>query len=288
MDNYFKDLTIVLISHKSHSLIIDFINNLSNKIRIIVIDNSKDLELKKAVSELKNVHFEFMENKGYGYAINFARKLVQTKYFFVFSPDVKFIDDEFLKKFLEKMSPINEFAALGPRFLGVTKKSHKQSDPNQEIGKVESISGAAMFFDTKTFDEIGGFDENIFLFFEDTDFSHRAKKKGYKFYQINNAKVNHLRGVGNNIGVVQIKNNEQINKLENLYSWHFIWSKYYYYKKHYGKIISVVIFFPIVIRILLRIIFYYLINDKVKKEKFKSRMSGFINSFKGKSSSKRL
>ena len=190
MEKYFKNITIVLISHNSYEMITNFIKNLSNKIKIIVIDNSKDLRLRKELEKNKNVHFEFMENKGYGSAINFARKLVKTKFFFVFSPDIKLIDDKFLKNFVEKMSSINEFAALGPRFLDVT-----------EIGQVESISGASMLFDTRTFDKIGGFDENIFLFFEDSDFSKRAKKKGYKFYQINSAKVNHLRGIGDNIGV---------------------------------------------------------------------------------------
>ena len=186
------------------------------------------------------------------------------------------------------MSSINEFAALGPRFLDVTEKSHKQSDPNKEIGQVESISGASMLFDTRTFDKIGGFDENIFLFFEDSDFSKRAKKKGYKFYQINSAKVNHLRGIGDNIGVVKIQNNEQINKLENLYSWHFIWSKYYFFNKHYGTTVSLIVFFPILIRVLFRICFYYLTKNRLKKEKYKSRLSGFISSFKGNKSSKRL
>ena len=288
MEKYFENITIVLISHNSYEMITNFIKNLSNKIKIIVIDNSKDLKLRKELEKNKNVHFEFMENKGYGAAINFARKLVKTKFFFIFSPDIKLIDDKFLKNFVIKMSSISEFAALGPRFLNVTEKSHKQSDPNKEIGRVESISGASMFFDTRTFDEIGGFDENIFLFFEDSDFSKRAKKKGYKFYQINSAKVNHLRGVGDNIGVVKIKNIEQINKLENLYSWHFIWSKYYFFNKHYGTIVSLFIFFPILIRMLFRICFYYLVNNNLKKEKYKNRLSGFINSVKGNKSSKRL
>ncbi len=288
MEKYFENITIVLISHNSYEMVTNFIKNLSNNIKIIVIDNSKDLKLKKELENKKNVCLKFMENKGYGSAINFARKLVKTKFFFVFSPDIKLIDDKFLKNFVEKMVSINEFAALGPRFLDVTEKSHKQSDPSKEIGQVESISGASMLFDTRTFDEIGGFDENIFLFFEDSDFSKRARKKGYKFYQINSAKVNHLRGVGDNVGVVKIKSNEQIKKLENLYSWHFIWSKYYFLNKHYGKIVSLIVFFPILIRVLFRICFYYLIKNNSKKEKYKSRLSGFVNSFKGNKSSKRM
>ena len=53
MENYFKNLTIVLISHNSYEMITNFIKNLSNKIRIIVIDNSKDLKLKKELEKTK-------------------------------------------------------------------------------------------------------------------------------------------------------------------------------------------------------------------------------------------
>lgn len=288
MDNYFRKITIILISHSSQKLILDFIKNLSNKINIIVVDNSNDLSLKEKLKAFENVECKLMENKGYGSAINFARKHIKTKYFFVFSPDIKKIDDEFIKKFDKKINHIKKFAALGPRFLDVNEKTHKQSDPSKEIGEVKSISGSAMLFDKETFDHIGGFDENIFLYFEDTDFSKRAKKKGYKIYQLNEAKVKHLKGIGNNIGVVKIKDKDEINKLENLYSWHFIWSKYYYYKKYYGIIFSILVFFPIITRILFRICLYSLKKNDVKKEKYKSRLSGFVNSFLGKTSSKRL
>ena len=288
MESNLKNITIVLISHNSLELVTDFVNNLSNNIKIIVVDNSKDFKLKNELVNLKNVQVEFMENMGYGSAVNFARKFVKTKYFFVFSPDIKLVNDEFIDKFIQRLEKIAKFAAIGPRFLDVTEKSHKQSDPNKEIGKVDSISGSAMLFETKTFDYIGGFDENIFLYFEDSDFSKRAKKKGYDIYQLNIAKVKHRKGIGDNIGVVKVENTNQINKLENLYSWHFIWSKYYFYKKHYGRMISLIIFLPIVIRILFRIFLYKVTQNDLKKEKYKNRLGGFINSLLGNKSSKRL
>ena len=164
------------------------------------------------------------------------------------------IDDKFIDIFKKEIANIKSFGALGPRFLNVKKKSHKQSNKNEKIGKIESISGAAMLFNKHTFDIIGGFDENIFLYFEETDYCMRARKMGYKMYQLNRLVVEHPRGAAN--GVVKAKNRNEISNLEKLYFWHFVWSKYYFYNKHYGRLFTFIYFVPSFIRIFFRIILY--------------------------------
>ena len=279
-------ITIVLISHKSRELILKFINNLSKNIQILVIENSSDFDLEKDIKDYKNVEIKFMNNNGYGSAINYASSYILTKYFFVFSPDIKNVDDELISIFEEKAQIIKTFGALGPRFLNVTEKSHRQSNIKEEIGEINSISGSAMCFNKSVFDAIGGFDENIFLYFEETDYCMRAKKMGYKMYQINKMFVDHTRGA--NAGVVKAKNTNEVKKLEKLYSWHFIWSKYYLFAKHHGKLFSLVYFMPILIRILFRINLYKFKNDINKKEKYQSRLNGLITSMRGLKSFKRL
>ncbi len=282
MKNKFELITVVLIAHKSKEIVLEFIDNLSKDIKILVIDNSNDLDLKSEIDKKENVKIEFMNNNGYGSAINYARTYINTKYFFIFSPDVKNIDDEFIEVFTEKLKDIKLFGALGPRFLNVTEKSHKQSNIKKEIGEINSISGAAMFFETTIFDDIEGFDENFFLYFEETDYCKRAKKKGYKIYQINKAKVDHPKG--ENTGVVKAENLDEVKKLANLYSWHFIWSKFYFYRKHYGFVLALLYFTPIIIRIKFRIIYYILKKDKESINKYKTRLSGLIDSISGKNS----
>ena len=278
--------TIVLISHKSRELILKFINNLSKNIQILVIENSSDFDLEKDIKDYKNVEIKFMKNNGYGSAINYASSYILTKYFFVFSPDIKNVDDELISIFEEKAQIIKTFGALGPRFLNVTEKSHRQSNIKEEIGEINSISGSAMCFNKSVFDAIGGFDENIFLYFEETDYCMRAKKMGYKMFQINKMFVDHTRGA--NAGVVKAKNTNEVKKLEKLYSWHFIWSKYYLFVKHHGKLFSLLYFMPILIRILFRINLYKFKNDINKKEKYQSRLNGLITSMRGLKSFKRL
>ena len=47
---------------------------------------------------------------------------------------------------------------------------------NLKIGKIDSIHGSYMFFNTKKFNDIGGFDKKIFLYFEETEYCYRGKK----------------------------------------------------------------------------------------------------------------
>ena len=54
-----------------------------------------------------------------------------------------------------------------------------------------------MFFNTKNFDLIGGFDENIFLYFEETDYCKRGSKLKLYSYQLN--KIEILHNVGTSV-----------------------------------------------------------------------------------------
>ena len=86
-----------------------------------------------------------------------------------------------------------------------------------------------MFINKKCYEKIGGFDNNIFLYFEETDYCKRGIKNRYYSYQHKNIKVESL---GRS---VSLDNKKFVEKLDILTTWHFIWSKFYFYKKHYGS-----------------------------------------------------
>mgnify|MGYP000963459231 CR=1 FL=1 len=87
-----------------------------------------------------------------------------------------------------------------------------------------------------------------------------------------------------NSGVVKTKDLDEVKNLEKLYTWHFMWSKFYYYRKHYSLIWSLLYFTPIILRIKFRIIFHTMKGDKKNIDKYKTRWSGLINSINGKKS----
>jgi len=281
MNNY-KQLTIILVAYKSEKKIISFINKIPKKLKVIIIENSKNYLLKKKLEKkYKNIKVFVKENEGVSSSINYAVKKIKTNYFLQISPDIIFNynDISVFFKYAKKLD--DRFSALGPRFTNVNEKSHIQINKNINIGEINSVHGSCMFINKKRFNEIGRFDKNFFLYFEETEYCYRAKKKNLKSYQINKIKV---KSKGR---TVLIKNRIEKKKLNNILIWHFIWSKYYYSKKRFGKLVSLMIFIPIIIRTNFKILINKLANNKEKLEKYKIRLDGLMTSIKGKKSSLR-
>ena len=284
MNDSYKEVTVVVVSHKSKKKVLDLIKNISNKFKIIIVENSHDKSIENKISDLhKNIQIIFSENNGYGSAINLARTRVATKYFFVLNPDMQKIDDKLINIFLESAKELNDdFGALGPRFENVSEKSHKQSNINEKYGQIESISGSAMFFCTEIFDKNKGFDENFFLYFEETDYCFRSNKNNYKIYQVNSQRVYHDIGTS-----VETTSEDEAKKFKDLYSWHFIWSKFYFTKKKKGYFLSLIIFTPILLRTIIKMIYYKGIRNISQEKHYQIRLNGLLSSIKGQKSTKR-
>ncbi len=81
------------------------------------------------------------------------------------------------------------------------------------------ITGADLFLRKTVLDETGLYDENLFMYFEDSDLCKRIKDKGYKLALVETANIQHLEGKST-------KN--PLNKK--------IWfktSEMYYFRKHF-------------------------------------------------------
>ncbi len=279
-----NEVTVILLSHKSKKLVLEFLDQIYKNFEIIIIDNSGDISLKDEIdTKYENISLYLTENNGYGAAINYGSSFVKTKYFLISNPDIVGINKEKIEKFVDKAKLLNDkFSVLGPRFVNANPKSHKQSNKLIDVCEMQYISGACMFFNKKNFDKLGGFDENFFLYFEENDFCHRSHKIN-KNYQINSIKIKH------NIGTsVEVKSVIEQNKLDELRGWHFIWSKFYYFRKHYGFLIAVIYFLPTIIRINFRILYHFIIRDKGNLRKYLNRWSGLFSSIFNKSSFKRI
>ena len=276
-----EDITILIIAYKSEKKIHEFVKRIPENIKTIIIENSANYNLKKKIEEkYKNISCYIKENEGVSSSVNFAAEKINTKYFLQISPDIEF-NFQYLETFFEYAKKFNDkFAALGPRFLDVKEKSHKQIDEKLEFGKINSIHGSCMFINLETFKNIGKFDENFFLYFEETEYSYRAAKKGFFSYQINGIKV---KSNGRSVEI-DTKNNEHFS---NILIWHFIWSKYYFCKKRYGNLLSIIIFIPILVRILFKIIFYKFKGNVSLLDKYKARLDGLLKSIRGEKSSLR-
>ena len=90
-----QNLSAVIVTFKSDQVIHDCIQSISDQIKIIVVDNSDDLELKSILNEeYPKVIYHSIDNNGYGAAINFGSNFIKTKYFLILNPDIEDINEK--------------------------------------------------------------------------------------------------------------------------------------------------------------------------------------------------
>lgn len=89
------------------------------------------------------------------------------------------------------------FEGIRYKILGKKFVASKQDQINlneRKSFKVDFVLGSLLFFKKHVFDSIGGFDTNIFLYYEETDVCIRMKKNGFSTYFIPSLKYIHLEG----------------------------------------------------------------------------------------------
>ena len=109
------------------------------------------------------------------------------------------------------------------------------SNETHKLKDIDYITGADICIRKSILDEVGLFDENIFMYFEETDLCKRIKDAGYMVKVVKDAKIIHLEGQST-------KNQLQKQK------W-FKTSEMYYFKKHHPnqvwlvKLIYMILYF---------------------------------------------
>jgi GT2 family glycosyltransferase len=198
---------------------------------IIVVENdSKDgsleriKELEKQYPEVKLV--DAKANIGFGRANNLGAKNAKGEYLLLLNSDTLIFDNA-IKESLDDIKKIpncgvfsckllnadksiqasgGHFPTFGNVFawqffiddlplIGKTIPSfHPQLGSYNKNKQMDWITGAFMIISKKVFDEVGGFDEKIFMYTEEMELCYRLRKMGYKtIYQISPSII-HLGG----------------------------------------------------------------------------------------------
>ena len=272
-----KDITIVITSFKSNEIIKNCLKSIDRQCQIVIVENSNDLGFKKNIAQdFSNVECILSgKNFGYGKANNIGLKKVKTKYALILNPDAT-LHTTALANFFKTADQIAEFAIIGPH-IQVKKDENKISDgKNSNPISVKNVKGFGMFLNMSEFRDIGFFDENFFMYFEEMDLCKRIIDCNKKIYLVPSIKINH---VGDQ------SHSESINKsMELSRNWHWMWSTFYYYKKHKGFFISFLIVLPKLGSAIFKVMLYSLLLNKEKKEIYYHRYSGLINAIMGKRS----
>ncbi len=264
-----KDITAVITSFKSENKILNCIKSLGKNFQIIVIENSNDKKLKdKLEKDYPNLKCILSgKNLGYAKGNNLGLTHVKTKYALIINPDAevnsKSIDNFFLSA---KENP--DFAIIAP-FIQETHKSDV-SEIRKGVIKVKNVKGFAMFLNLNQFKEIGFFDENFFIYFEEIDLCKRLIKKNKKILLDTNIKINHVGGTSHDVSI-----NFEMEKSRN---WHWMWSSFYFHKKHYGYLFAIIKILPKFFSAMFKTIFYKFASNNEKKDIYYCRFEGILNS----------
>ena len=75
----YKEVSIVIVSYKSKKKILKFLEKISKYKKIIIIENSNDLDFKQELSKIyQNVEIYFPNNIGYRFSANYSPKKINT------------------------------------------------------------------------------------------------------------------------------------------------------------------------------------------------------------------
>ena len=279
-----KDITTVITSFKSEDKIINCLNSINSQCKVLVIENSNNLNFKREIEKnFKNVEcFLTGENLGYGKANNIGLAKVDTKYALILNPDT-ILEQNTFENFLGVANQFSDFAIIAPaqqekeiKKTITTDFLIKHNTNSSERIEVNNVKGFAMFLKIDEFKEVGFFDENFFMYFEEIDLCKRLKKFNKKIYLVPSIKIIHHGGQSHSVFI-----NHEMELSRN---WHWMWSTFNYNKKYKGYLISLLITFPRLLSAIIKFLFYTCILKKNKKDIYFYRYLGLINAITGKKS----
>lgn len=208
------DVSIIIINYNSSSYtlkcietIIKYTKSLTYEI-IVVDNNSKTSELQDLKNGIENYTVKLIESKinlGFGGGNSLGYQFSKGKYLAFVNNDVEFLENSLLK-LLNYIKTDSKIGCLGlpqinsnhkpfiysyRQFQGISYQLFKQPKPYSYYSKlhqsdlktpfeVDLVSGAFMFFKTEAYKACGGFDTNIFLYYEEMDIGERLRKSGYQ------------------------------------------------------------------------------------------------------------
>ena len=286
------NISFVIVSFKSFHLIEKLVDNIPKENEIIIIENSLDVKLKTKIENLySNVQVIIPEkNLGYGMGLNLGIKKSKGKYAVCMVADV-ILEKKCLLEISNILDVFNDFSILTPVYLDQTmhknysiKKNTKKSESikilKNSLKQVDDIDGAIMIINKEKFASKEIFDENIFLYFENTDLCFRVKQDKGKIYIIENLKFTHF-GLKSSHSSIQ-------NEVLKSRNWHYCWSKFYFYNKHFSYYLALRKTLPNFIKAIKYCLYYKIKNNDLKFQLHKHELLGLLNAYFLKKSSYRL
>ena len=276
--SFYKDITIIIVNYKSEKLIIQNLE-IIKKFPTIIINNSKSNEFNTLINEFKNIKSITPNlNLGYGKANNLGVNKSITPYILIVNPDI-LLTEQLINTLYSTFLNYNDSAGvLGPSLYdsGMKRRtngsiSHVKKIRGRKLSSFinhipednmccDFLVGCCLFMKRDFFIELGGFDKDFFMYFEDNDLCDRIIKKGKTVIEVPSAKVIHLENSSSKKNFFQDCKLSIIHKI----------SEYIYLKKKISLISLITIITKHIVDYLQRFVFNLLIF------KFKKSFKNFL------------
>ena len=202
----------------------------------IIIVNHSGQKIDNDLRKFDNLCIINQPNHGFGAGHNAAAIHTDSDIILCLNPDT--ILTESIAPLLAPFSDA-QVAAIGAKLVTSKNQQHphihgktptiwqlltnhlRSHHPDYHTRQTDWVSGGAMIVRRTDFAQIGGFDENFFLYFEDVDLCIRLRKLGKKILFVPTISITHIGGTS-----FQNRHHQKI---------HYDTSQDYYFAKHHSK-----------------------------------------------------
>lgn len=219
------NLSIITVTYNSESSIKKYletlIKNLPEESEVILIDNASNDNTVENIRSFNDKRLKFFPNSknlGFSKANNLGVRKSQGKYLLFLNPDIEVVDNALKKLLQTKLDYPDAFllipkliskegrvqanvrklptlkAAFNEYFKGKENSYQEYVPETEKPVEVECAYGAAMLIENEVFNQIGGFDERYFLYYEDIDLCRKIGKLQKKILYIPNVVFKHIVG----------------------------------------------------------------------------------------------
>jgi len=226
-------VSFIIVNFRTADLATRCINSIrehtkNQSYEIIVIDNASGDGSAEKLARIPHVTVAAnTDNVGFGVANNQGAALATGEFLFFINPDAYLLNDAtaVFMAFMETStaasvgccgadlsdgcgnaqmsygnfpSLLEVFSQIGfyrlysnyyVKHLSTSLRNHGET-----VKDVDYVLGAAMFMRASIFKQVGGFDAQFFLYFEETELAYRLKKNGFRCVLLPQAKIVHLEG----------------------------------------------------------------------------------------------
>ncbi len=233
------DASVIIVSYNTADVITSCINSIRVQkdvtYEIIVVDNAStdnSLEILAKI-DLPGKLIAGDKNVGFGCGCNLGFRQAKGRFILIINPDAKLRKNNDLRRMVNYMDNHLECGMMGPSVLHKDKPTPPrfhylgEEYPGHRIkdlpGDIAWITGACMMIPYAVYESVHGFDEDFFLYAEETDLALRIRRLGLTISYYPDVAVDHIGGASE----VKTLPREFWVRMQN--------GRHTFYRKHYSR-----------------------------------------------------